>query len=382
MATANPVFNDQEVIQLAAQAIRGADVLLIASGAGLSADSGLATFATLTAKMGAQLGDGVTYDHAAGSDTMARDPELFYAFWFASLQNYVNTEPHAGYDVLRAWRLLVEARGRGRTAKDAAFAKIHRPVFVLTSNVDGWSLQKGVAAPDGLAQIHGSIHQWQCGGVPSDKRFPLWGKNRCCDDLFDPPQADGMDFDDVPLRYRYPAPRCPRCHGGWLRPHIYLFGDGGRFINKEEVTGEQAFLRWTTEVLDALRTNSALKLVIVEIGCGLRVPNIRKRCEMLFSDSPPGQCDLVRINPEATEQSFGARPTVFVQDSALSALQRIHRQVLEPLSLPWYIHCSRTSRACSHDLRSYRQGVPGLPFPPLVSWASQTSSRIAMFVAG
>lgn len=324
-----PPSQDEKTILVAAQAIRNADILLIASGAGLSADSGLATFATLTAKMGTQLGEGVTYDHAAGSDTMARDPQLFYAFWFAALRNYVVSEPHAGYDILREWREHTESKAISRKAKDIGFAKLSRPVFVLTSNVDGWSMRKSVASPDGLAQIHGSIHSWQCGGVPSGKRFPTWSKNRCCDDLFDPPKAEGMDFDAIPLRYTQPAPRCPQCHEGWLRPHIYLFGDGSRFINKEEATGEQSYIRWTGEVLEALRTNSSLKLVIVEIGCGLRVPNIRKRCETLFSGSPHGQCQLVRLNPEATEQSFGAKPSVFVQDNALSGLQRIQRQMLE-----------------------------------------------------
>eukprot|EP00929_Paragymnodinium_shiwhaense_P007933 TRINITY_DN111854_c0_g1_i1.p1 TRINITY_DN111854_c0_g1~~TRINITY_DN111854_c0_g1_i1.p1 ORF type:complete len:414 (-),score=24.80 TRINITY_DN111854_c0_g1_i1:153-1274(-) len=318
-----------KTFQAAAQAVRNADFLLLASGAGLSADSGLATFATLTAKMGAQLGEGVTYDHAAGSDTMARDPGLFYAFWLACHRNYQTTEPHAGYDILREWRLLVEGR---RKDTNAGLSGPARPAFVLTSNVDGWSILREVAARDGLAQIHGSIHQWQCGGTPSGKRFPTFRKDRCCDELFEPPSAEGMDFDALPLRYSQAPPRCPRCKDGWLRPHIYLFGDGSRFVNKEEVTGEQSFRLWQEETLAALRANPAATLAIVEIGCGLRVPNIRKRCETLFAKSPAGQCEFVRINPESTEQEFEAKPTVYVQASALEALKQIHFHVLEPAS--------------------------------------------------
>mmetsp|Transcript_77832 Transcript_77832/g.150356 ORF Transcript_77832/g.150356 Transcript_77832/m.150356 type:complete len:330 (-) Transcript_77832:235-1224(-) len=316
-------------ISEAARVMKNADFLLLASGAGLSADSGLATFATLTAKMGAQLGEGVTYDHAAGSDTMARDPQLFYAFWLSSLQNYCKTEPHAGYNVLREWRLMLEGRAASRRAEDNVLSEPEHPAFVLTSNVDGWSSFCDVAAPGALAQIHGCIHQWQCGGAPSGKRFPTFTKDRCCDDLFEPPSAEGLNFDAVPLRYEQPPPRCPKCKDGWLRPHIYLFGDGSRFINKEDVTGEQRFRRWQEETLAALRAKSNLKLVIVEIGCGLRVPNIRKRCETLFAGSPQGQCEFVRINPEATDQKFEAKPTVFVQSTALAALENIQSQVLE-----------------------------------------------------
>lgn len=324
---------DDHSVQAAAQAISNADILLLASGAGLSADSGLATFATLTAMMGSQLGEGVTYDHAAGSDTMAKDPALFYAFWFASLRNYVQTEPHAGYDILRSWRQKVEQRAFSRRANEDGLPELGRPVFVLTSNVDGWSTRTGVAAPDCLAQIHGSIHNWQCGGVPSGKRFPTWSKGRCCDESFEPPDAGGMDFEAKPLRYCKPPPRCPRCRDGWLRPQIYLFGDGSRFNNSDEVTGDQTYSRWTVDILNALGSNSSLKLVILEMGCGIRVPNIRKRCEELFAKGPPGQCELIRINPEADETVFEARPTIFVRDTALSALQRINEQMLEPALL-------------------------------------------------
>lgn len=99
-------------------------------------------------------------------------------------------------------------------------------------------------------------------------------------------------------------------------------------VNQESVTGEQLYSRWTGDVLDVLRKNSGLKLAIVEIGCGLRVPNIRKRCETLVAESPPEQCQFIRINPEVTQTVFKAEPTVFIQDSALSALRRIHEQVL------------------------------------------------------
>lgn len=99
-------------------------------------------------------------------------------------------------------------------------------------------------------------------------------------------------------------------------------------MDKEEETGRQAFSCWQEGVLADLRRNPERRLAIVEIGCGLRVPNIRKRCEELFAVCPSGQADFIRINPEHTEQQFRSRPTVEVEAPALLALQEINREIL------------------------------------------------------
>eukprot|EP00928_Gymnodinium_smaydae_P089876 TRINITY_DN73767_c0_g1_i1.p1 TRINITY_DN73767_c0_g1~~TRINITY_DN73767_c0_g1_i1.p1 ORF type:complete len:348 (+),score=34.33 TRINITY_DN73767_c0_g1_i1:58-1044(+) len=315
MAAANDADLEMS-ISAAAQIIRNADILLIASGAGLSADSGMATFATLTAKMGAALGEGVTYDVAAGFDCFAKNPSLFYGFWFASARNYALAEPHAGYDVLREWRERTEARG-------AAVSGI-TPCFVLTSNVDGWLERQCVPVQGGLAQIHGCYTAWQCGGVPSGRKFPLLAKPGCCKDIFGLPEFSDMDFEAVPLRYHGEPPRCPKCNEGWLRPQVYLFGDQG-FLNKEEITGEQSFRQWREAVIKTLGDDPKLRLAIVEVGCGLRVPNIQKRCKELLEACPEGQCDLVKINPE---EGGLVKPSVLVKAPALHTLLAINREIL------------------------------------------------------
>jgi len=311
----------------AAKAIAEADFLLVASGAGLSADSGLLTFATVSEHLSAVLGEGIKYDQAASSDMMARNPALFYGFWFHSARNYANAQPHEGYHILRKWREQKERRlAEHEPVPDRNYALALSPVFTMTSNVDLFLKRSEVPTPGALAQIHGSMEKWQCGGVPSGSKFPLFTKGRCCDDMFDPPSDEGMNYDT--MRFSGSAPSCPRCHEGWLRPHVYLFGDGNRFVNKEEETGEQAYRNWCQEIQAKLKANTHLRLTIVEIGCGLRVPNIRKRCEELFAACPSEQAELVRINPEVTQEQFAAQPTVFVKARALEGLKEINAIML------------------------------------------------------
>mmetsp|Transcript_48464 Transcript_48464/g.105799 ORF Transcript_48464/g.105799 Transcript_48464/m.105799 type:complete len:336 (+) Transcript_48464:50-1057(+) len=302
----------------AAGAVREADFLLVAGGAGLSADSGLLTFAQMTAKLGCALGGSLSYDQAAGSDMMVKDPSIFYGFWFAAEQSYESAEPHEGYSILREWSQRVEERGSWR-----------RPVFALTSNIDGFLQRSGVAKLGSVAEIHGCIKRWQCGGVPSGQKFPLFKRPRCCDELFASPSPQGADFES--LRFHIPQegpPRCPRCSEGWLRPHVYLFGDGNRFVEDEASTGKAAFSSWQQEVLDALRGDASLHLTIIELGCGIRVPSIRKRCEELLAACPRGQGDLVRINPEFEDQWIVMQPTIAVKAPALAALRQMHRDVV------------------------------------------------------
>jgi len=311
-----------ELAGRAGRAICEADFLLIAGGAGMSADSGLATFGTMTAKMGSALG-GLTYDQAAGSNTMFKDPELFYGFWAMCTRSYEQAEPHEGYGILRDWAARVEARAARRHAVPGG---PERRAFALTTNVDGFFKRSGVVAPEALGEVHGSLARWQCGGVPSGQRFPLVQRGRCGDALFDAPPLEGADF--VACRYRGPPPRCPNCGSGWARPHIFLFGDGDRFVDDQEALGMAAYGRWREAVLAALRADPGLRLAVVEVGCGLRVPSLRKRCEEVLAASPAGQCELIRINPEFESHGLVAAPTLSLKATGLTALRQVHREVL------------------------------------------------------
>src|ERR1051325_1742345 len=107
-------------IAQAAQAIREADALLIAAGAGMGVDSGLPDFR----------GDqgfwraypryqelGLRFAELAHQRWFSEDPELAWGFYGHRLNLYRATVPHPGFALLREWA--------GRMAGGA---------FVFTSN--------------------------------------------------------------------------------------------------------------------------------------------------------------------------------------------------------------------------------------------------------
>jgi len=311
----------------AAHAVGKSTFLLIAGGAGLSSDSGLCTFQEMTAKLQQTLRTELSYDQAAGSDMMCKDPAVFYGFWFQSMHTYAAAQPHEGYKILREWCQDVTCRAKSRMGSGTRALSNCEPHFSITSNIDCFFQRSGIAGSGSLAQIHGCIQQWQCGGVPSGKKYPLFIKDRCSDTLYEAPRPEGCQENLMP--YQYPPPQCPKCSEGWLRPHVYLFGDGKRFIEDDDTIGTEAFSKWKTDIVLNLATSTNLHLTILEIGCGLRVPRIRKLCEELLMECPKGQCDLVRINPEFERQPLLASPTVSIRRTALEALKAIHQKVLE-----------------------------------------------------
>eukprot|EP01105_Mastigella_eilhardi_P002570 TRINITY_DN1320_c0_g1_i2.p2 TRINITY_DN1320_c0_g1~~TRINITY_DN1320_c0_g1_i2.p2 ORF type:complete len:129 (+),score=29.96 TRINITY_DN1320_c0_g1_i2:738-1124(+) len=118
-----------------------------------------------------------------------------------------------------------------------------------------------------------------------------------------------------------PFPTCPKCHGT-LRPNIYLFGDGNRFLDAGTAKDNAAYNAWVEYVLSQLSVGK--KLVLLEVGCGLRVPNIRRRLEELHSKCPPGTSTFIRINPDYPDNPLLCNPTIAIRDHGLAALRSIN----------------------------------------------------------
>ena len=129
----------------AAAAIAGADVLLLATGAGWSADSGLAVYKDI-ADIPAYHKRGLTYRDLCEPHWLSDEPELAHGFWGMCFNDYRETTPHEGYSILRRWRDMLatrDANQRLRTAqgqRDGA-APVPGNFFSFTSNVDGHHLQ-------------------------------------------------------------------------------------------------------------------------------------------------------------------------------------------------------------------------------------------------
>eukprot|EP00929_Paragymnodinium_shiwhaense_P000606 TRINITY_DN10085_c0_g1_i1.p1 TRINITY_DN10085_c0_g1~~TRINITY_DN10085_c0_g1_i1.p1 ORF type:complete len:1047 (-),score=243.13 TRINITY_DN10085_c0_g1_i1:72-3212(-) len=184
--------------RLAAKALLEADVLLLCTGAGFSADSGLAVYKDI-AELKAYRDLGLRYHDICRPEWAWKDPGLFYGFWGTCYNDYRDTEPHEGYEMLRRWRderfsdTSIAKQIRGYLEAEAAakaleggksqggssssssssscahrFSKAPYPVlgtpgafYVYTSNVDAHSFD--YFEPWEVRECHGNVEIWQCG---------------------------------------------------------------------------------------------------------------------------------------------------------------------------------------------------------------------------
>ena len=87
----------------AADAILEADVLLLATGAGWSAESGLAVYRDI-ANVKAYAERDLTYRELCVPQWLRDEPSLFWGFWGLCFNDYRQTRPHDGYNIVKKWR--------------------------------------------------------------------------------------------------------------------------------------------------------------------------------------------------------------------------------------------------------------------------------------
>jgi NAD-dependent SIR2 family protein deacetylase len=245
-------------IRAAAEAVRGADALLIGAGAGMGVDSGLPDFRgpegfwkAYPPFRGRQFAD-LSTPHWFTSD-----PRLAWGFFGHRLHLYRAAVPHAGFDILRRWA-----------------GRMPLGFFVFTSNVDG-QFQKSGFPEERVVECHGSIHYLQCVGQCGR---PIW-----------PAGGVSVDVDEATIRARSELPACPDC-GTIVRPNILMFGDGD--WDGDRTAGQR------DRYADWLRTVQGRRVVAVELGAGLAIPTVRAECERR------GRV-LVRINPREADTPAG-----------------------------------------------------------------------------
>lgn len=266
----------EESLLMAAEAIRSAEALVIAAGAGMGVDSGLPDFR----------GDegfwrayppfkerGLRFVELANPRWFATDPELAWGFYGHRLNLYRTTVPHEGFGVLRRWvdRLPLGA-------------------FVFTSNVDG-QFQKAGFDAEQIFEVHGSIHHLQSvtRGGPSG----VWSAG-----------SVKIEIDESTFRARQPLPRCPGSEC-LARPNVLMFGDSGWDSSRADEQ-ERRYLRWRQRA-------SKARLVVVELGAGTAVPTVRYESEQAADV-------LIRINPREPMVPAGG---IAVPLGAREALKRL-----------------------------------------------------------
>lgn len=244
-----------DAIDRAADAIRSADALIIAAGAGMGVDSGLPDFRGAEGFWKAYpplARQGLSFFDIADPSWFRRDPALAWGFYGHRLHLYRDTTPHAGFAILREWTRRARSGG-----------------FVFTSNVDG-HFQKADFAPDRVVECHGSLHFLQCAAGCG---AAVWSAD-----------SVQVDIDLETLRAAPPLPACPAC-GAVARPNLLMFDDFAWEMSRVRVQ-EAALEAWWRALPTGRRT-------VVEIGAGGAVPTVRwfsERCAVMGAT-------LVRINP-------------------------------------------------------------------------------------
>ncbi|MDK2970939.1 MAG: NAD-dependent deacetylase [Candidatus Sumerlaeota bacterium] len=147
----------EKALQEAARLLAEARRVLVLTGAGVSAESGIPTFRD------AQQGLWATFDpmQLASPEGFARDPKLVWEWYAARLEQVEKALPNAGHQALAELERRKEA------------------FLLLTQNVDGLHQRAG---NQNVHEIHGSIRRVRCtvtdhvyaeGEIPVRPPFPL-----------------------------------------------------------------------------------------------------------------------------------------------------------------------------------------------------------------
>ncbi|CAE8584514.1 unnamed protein product, partial [Polarella glacialis] len=267
---ANATMTQEQIVSALAQAsewITSADALLIGSGAGMGVDSGLGTF------RGGHKGvwDGLEAVGLAYEDICqpkwfqeeAGEPRLAWGFWNHCHVAYQESRPHDGYSTLR------------RLGQRCPLG-----FFSFTSNIDSHWIASGMS-PERVLEVHGAVRWLQC-------------SKPCCPDVWKAPNDLGLAEDGESHRVTGLLPLCPKCQAV-ARPNVQMFGSDGDFSRARRASQNARYDAWLKRMSERPDRES-LRLVVLEVGCGLTVPTVRKEMEKVLQIFP--QARLVRVNPE------------------------------------------------------------------------------------
>jgi len=171
-----PEGTSSESIARAAGALAGAGRLVVFTGAGVSAESGIATFRE------SETGLWARYDpmDLASRDGFLRDPELVWRWYEHRFGLLSAAEPNAGHRAIAELERLIPG------------------AVVVTQNIDGLH-QRGGSSD--VVELHGTMHSFKC----------LDGRHA------------GYTLEELRGQDDRP-PRCPEC-GDLMRPDVVWFGE-------------------------------------------------------------------------------------------------------------------------------------------------------------
>ena len=268
------------LIEQAAQLIEQADGLVFAAGAGMGVDSGLPDF---RGKDGfwqaypALAQAEIDFHEIASPQSFEISPLLAWGFYGHRLKLYRDTQPHAGFALLKRWG---ESAAMGYS--------------VFTSNVDG-QFQKAGFDANAIHECHGSLHHLQCMNCAAASGG-IWPA-----DAFEP------EVDEVNCLLINEPPRCPAC-GGLARPNVLMFNDWG-WLEQRAAKQQAQQNAWLARVS---------RPVVIELGAGTAIPSVRHFSQRVLHQHG-GR--LVRIN--LREAAVPSSLDVGLPMGALAGLQAI-----------------------------------------------------------
>ena len=277
-------------IKRASEIIKNSNNLIISAGAGMSVDSGLPDFRGPEGfwreypqfkKLN------IFFQKAANPELFENRPNLAWAFYGHRFNLYKRVTPHSGFNILLKW------------------AKLKKNYFVISSNVDGHFYKSGFSE-DKVLEIHGNINYFQCNScnyiieIDDNYRF----------------QVDEEKF-EVENDH---LPKCRKCNE-LLRPNILMFDDWTFNFNRVN-SQRTSYYKFMNQCSESDRS------VIIELGAGLAVPNIRIISESLLRNT---NNFLIRINVKDSQCNIGNEGDNYIslEYSALEALQLLDKEILE-----------------------------------------------------
>lgn len=221
--------------------------------------------------------------------------------------------PHQGYRVLNSWCDILPRLNLHSGDKP-------NPFHVYTSNVDGHFRRYSKLAGH-LTEIHGCceesvcsssigyytahnpISDGLCGQSHSEvveervgDTFRDWNdratdedRKQCRQVIQETPRRAPRTAPDAGgLEENASVPMCPVCRKFPLRPLVVMFGDSCPNVIPKVRSSTDAYQRWEdameADIARTSRTGRKPLLVILELGCGLRVPSVRIEVEDVLRD--------------------------------------------------------------------------------------------------
>ncbi|KAF1069397.1 MAG: NAD-dependent protein deacetylase [Pseudomonas citronellolis] len=166
-------------IEQVARALAAAQRVLVITGAGLSADSGLPTYRGLGGLYNGLTEEGLPIERALSGPMLREQPTLCWKYLAELGRACLAARPTAGHEAI------------------AALQRAKPECWVLTQNIDGLHRQAGSPA-ERLIEIHGELAPLYCQSC--GQQSEAWA-----------------ELLEGPL-----PPQCPRC-AGVLRPPVVLF---------------------------------------------------------------------------------------------------------------------------------------------------------------